>query len=85
MLVVKPTALQAAATVHDTADRLLSGDPAGLAVGSTVHFVPFQASAKVISRPSLFPYSPTAVQAVAEVHDTPDRESPVSPDGLLVG
>jgi hypothetical protein len=49
------------------AQDIASSEPSGLARVSIVHVVPFQASA---NGPSPLP---TAVHAVAEVHDTADR------------
>jgi hypothetical protein len=46
--------------------------------------VPFHASANVNRAPELFPSCPTAVQAVAELHDTPSKEPLVVPLGLRV-
>jgi hypothetical protein len=60
------------AEVHDTADSELSFVPFGLEACSFVHFFPFQASANVkVSTP--YAYSPTAMHALAEIHETPDR------------
>jgi hypothetical protein len=79
------------AEVHDTPDRKLSF--VGFGVGTIDHFFPFHASASVnvwadtdCGWPASFPLLlPTAVQAVAEVHDTPARVLPVVPVGLGVG
>jgi hypothetical protein len=68
-----PTAVHAVAEVHDTPDRALI--ELGFGVRWIVHVVPFQLSATVITGairpPSLV--DPTAAQAVADVHETPDR------------
>jgi hypothetical protein len=53
-------------------------------VGSIVHVVPFQASASVAQESALKVVTPTAVHAVAEVHDTPVNSLP-SGQSLGVG
>jgi hypothetical protein len=66
--------MQAAAELHEMADRTLPGNEpasAGLGVGWRLQAVPFHASANVSSVLALFWKNPTAVQAVAELHDTP--------------
>jgi hypothetical protein len=45
----------------------------GLGVVVTVQVVPFHASAKVTVAPALLTSPPTAMQASAELHDTPLR------------
>src|ERR1700733_7058439 len=74
----------------------MSEVPAGLGVGWMDQALPFQASASVdpsrlpelaaLSRPAPAMESPTAVQAVAERHETPNRVSTMEPaafgDGL---
>jgi hypothetical protein len=63
--------VQALADAHDTPNRLLSDPPVGLAVCSIDHLVPFQRSATVTWRWRPFPeLAPTAVQALADTHDT---------------
>jgi hypothetical protein len=47
LLLYVPTAVHALAELHDTAERELSRDPFGLGVGSIVHVLPFQTSARV--------------------------------------
>jgi hypothetical protein len=67
-----PTAVQAVALVHDTPASLfwIAIDPLpGLGVGWITQLEPFQASATVSTKP-LRKKNPTAVQAVADVHDT---------------
>jgi hypothetical protein len=83
---VCPTAVQAVAAVHDTWASALAAAPAGPGVGWIDHRFPFQASARVRVSPFL-PLSdrPTAVQAAAEVHETPPRKVPAEPAGLGVG
>src|ERR1700733_12772923 len=76
--------------LHDAAERqdtLASASmpdvPTGLGVGWMVQATPFHASASVApSRPpELLTESPTAVQAAAERHDTPDRLLTMAPAG----
>jgi hypothetical protein len=76
--------VHAVAELHDTAYRKLEMAPDGLGVVCTVQEVPFHTSANVMSAPELFWYDPTAVQAVAEVHDTASSPLPVAPGGLGV-
>jgi hypothetical protein len=76
-----PTAVQAVADLHDTASRLLPIVPDGLGVVCTTQEVPFHASANASVAPELFPYSPMAVQAAAELHDTPPRLLSMAPLG----
>jgi hypothetical protein len=67
---LEPTAVQAVGDVHDTALNL-TGFPVGLGVVSTDQLVPFQPSAKVTVPVVEIKLEPTAVQAVADVHETP--------------
>ena len=64
-----PTAIHAEAEMQDTPFMEVSAVPAGVAVGSTVQAVPSHPSARVWDE--LILERPTAVQAVAEVHDMP--------------
>jgi hypothetical protein len=48
-----PTAMQALAAEHETPYRVLPVAPVGFGVGSIVHLLPFQCSARVIDRPAL--------------------------------
>ena len=66
-----PTAVQAAAEVHETPLNEDLTAPVGTWVDSSDHVVPFQRSAKVVEAKELFSQKPTALQAVADVHDTP--------------
>ena len=82
---VCPTAVQAEAEVHETAFRVY---PAVAAVGDgwMLHFVPFHCSATVPALlPELSNEPPTAVHAVADVHDAPVRELLAAPVGPGVG
>ena len=74
-----PTAVQAVADVHETPLRALTEAPAGLGVAWMDQLVPFQDSASVAWVPVLPVESPTAVQAVADVHETPSRSMAVAP------
>jgi hypothetical protein len=76
-LSVVPTAVQAEDEVHDTEVR--NGDGPGLGVDWMLHAVPSHCSASV---PRL--ESPTAVHAVEDAHDTPDKPLPCAPDGFGV-
>jgi len=69
--------MQAVLELHDTSDSQVCRAPVGLGVVWIFQDVPFHASANVPLR-SL----PTAVHAVADVHDTPD--STENPGGLGV-
>src|ERR1700730_10253429 len=70
--------MQALAEPHDTPDRTLPLLPGslGLGVGGMDHEVPSQASASVTWTPGPVLASPTAVQALAEVHDTAESSPP---------
>jgi hypothetical protein len=80
-----PTAVQALGEVHDTAYSLLLGWWAsfGLGEGWMLQAVPFHASARVTWSPALSVYVPTAVQALAELHDTPLKRFCLSLDAPL--
>jgi hypothetical protein len=79
-----PTAVQAVDEAHETA---VNKDPievtGGLGVFRTVHFVPFHTSTKV-RKAELPSWSPTAVHAVLEVHETPLKTALVDPNGVWV-
>ena len=84
-----PTAIQAVVDAHDTATRDVS-DPA-LAVDWIDQLIPFHRSANAsVLRPlgdGPVVKEPTAVHAVAEMHDTPSRPTPSSwpePEGVGV-
>jgi hypothetical protein len=76
-LSVVPTAVQAEDDAHDTEARL--GDGPGLGVDWMLHAVPFHRSASV---PRL--EAPTAVHAVEDVQDTPEKPLPCAPAGFGV-
>jgi hypothetical protein len=75
---LKPTAEQKVGEVHDTERRALN--VAGLGVATMVQVVPFHWAATVVSAvTAAFWSSPTAMQFVAEMHDT-ELSSTRSPD-----
>jgi len=79
-----PTARHEVADVQETPlNSVLLEEKAGL-VGWIVHFVPFQRSASACTGWGNDAEVPTAVHALAAVHDTALR-SPVAPGGLGVG
>jgi hypothetical protein len=70
--------------VQEIPEKALVVAPAGFGVGLIDHAVPFHASASVSFTPELLTYSPTATQAVAAVHVTPERALLVAPVGVGV-
>jgi hypothetical protein len=76
--------VQSVAVGHETLLRL--GVPVvGLGVGWIVQLVPFHRSASVVlGNAFVVEYPPTAVQAVAALHDTPPSVASVAPDGIGV-
>jgi hypothetical protein len=79
-----PTAVHAEADVHDTPNRVSSVEPMGWGVGWIDHFLPFQRSASMDSLRAPFPKPPTAMHALADAHDTPEKPFSVEPVGLRV-
>src|ERR1700722_8712526 len=77
-----PTAMQFLAEVQDTPERLLPCAPEGFGVVSMDQAVPLNTSASVTWVPGLLLYTPTAVQALDEVHDTAKKALPRTP-GIL--
>jgi hypothetical protein len=69
--------MQAEDDAHDTDNRL--GDCPGLGVDWMLHAVPFHCSASV---PRF--EDPTAMHAVEDVQDTPEKELDCAPDGFGV-
>ena len=67
-----PVAVHALAEVHETALKMLPEAPAGCGVAWIDQLVPSQRSASSAALPALLASYPTAVQAVAEEHDTAD-------------
>ena len=70
--------------VHEIPNSPLAALPAGLGAGSTAHRRPSHRSASASYRPAVVTYQPTAVQAVAEAHDTPDKPLQMAPAGFGV-
>ncbi len=70
LLLYPPTAVHAAADVHDTPLRALPWAPAGLGVDWMDQLEPFHRSARARAAPALLLFPPTAVHAVADEHDT---------------
>jgi hypothetical protein len=68
-----PTAIHAVAELHETPASFVTIAPAGSGVACTVQAVPFHTSARGTSFLTVLVNHPAAVQAVAEVHDTPLR------------
>jgi hypothetical protein len=80
-----PTPMQVNAVVQDTLNSPLCGEPAGFGVGKSVHWLPFQPSARVpLGLPLLAVKKPTAMQAETVGHETPARKPP-PPEGFGVG
>lgn len=71
LFTAKPTAVHADDDAQETPSNSLLVAPLGFGVDWIAQPLPFQRSASVTVVPPLFLDSPTAVQAVAEVHDTP--------------
>jgi len=71
-----PTAVHAFAALHDTPARTGVLPSEGFATCWRAHAVPSQRSASATWVPSLLTAKPTAVQALAEVHDTWSRSPP---------
>jgi len=72
----KPTAVQAAGDTHDTPSSQLEPlTGGGWGEGATDQLVPFHDSTSVLTTSPLRSKEPTAVQAVADAHDTPSRSA----------
>ena len=82
----RPMAVQAVADEQDTPPKLLDVAPAGLGMDWIDQRVPFQCSASVgPAGPAVLVLAPpTAVQALADVHDTPLKLLKAAPAGLGV-
>ena len=65
--------MQTLADGHDTPLSSFSPAPFSFGVGWIAQFVPFQCSARVTLAPGLVKKSPTAVQALADEHEIPER------------
>ena len=68
-----PTAVHEVAELHETPSNATSNCPEGAGTVWSVQLVPFQRTASGWLGKSLNPAPPTAVQALAEVQDTPRR------------
>ncbi len=88
-LLESPTAVQTLGETHETAFRWLSPLRGRLGVRWIDQRLPSQRSANVTEVPARPVKSPTAVQRVAETHDTPPSSSstasPVAPTALAPG
>jgi hypothetical protein len=72
-----PTAVQADGDTHDTPLRWLEPfTGGGWGEGATDQLVPFHDSISVLMTSPLRSKKPTAVQAVADTHDTPSSSDP---------
>jgi hypothetical protein len=80
-----PTATQWELLVQETSGSEANWTPRGTGVGCTRHPLPFQRSASVCTIPEAECCSPTAVQAEAELHETPPRKLCTAPLGFGVG
>jgi len=77
--------VQAVGVVHETPLNSLAEAPAGLGLLWRLHVVPFQPSANGASEPAApMIVAPTAVQALADGHETPWRTLEVAPVGFGV-
>lgn len=76
--------MHALAVVHATPFSWTSVAGVGLGIVSALQLVPFQLSAIATLRPLTIAL-PTAVHAVAEVHETALNEAPVLPEGTGTG
>jgi hypothetical protein len=83
-LTYDPTAVQAVVDGHETPFSWLALAPAGLGVSWTDQLAPSQRSARLTCVPALLVDAPTAVQAVADVHETPFSWLDAPPSGLGV-
>src|SRR5437868_7059580 len=71
-----PTAMQAFADVQETAPGSQSLLPGRRGVDLIIHRWPFQLSAKGLEVPKVRGDCPEAMQALADVHDTPTSKPP---------
>jgi hypothetical protein len=76
-----PTAVQAAADVHETPLSVLFVPPVGMGTALGVHVAPSQCSARA-DWPAWEGEVPTALQALPDVHETASNEMFVTPVGL---
>ena len=73
---VDPTAVQADAAEHDTAESTVYGAVAIPGVGTIVQSTPFHRSASATVEPATLLVAPTAVHADDAVQEIPAREPP---------
>jgi hypothetical protein len=77
-----PTAVQALRDVQETPCSEPPVEPVGFGMAWTRHLLPFQASARfTVSLVAFKKALPTAVQAVADVQDTPNKVPLEAPRG----
>src|SRR5262249_37511045 len=76
-----PTAVQALGPTHDTSSSRVVAAPLGGSIVRCVQLVPFQVIASAIAAPDLSVYWPTAMQPVAEPHETPWSSLSSAPAG----
>jgi hypothetical protein len=79
-----PTAVQEPEEEHDTPSKPAAPAPTGFGVVWTDQVAPFHRSASGSDPPLALAAPPTAVHAVAEVHDTPLRVDALAPTGTRV-
>jgi hypothetical protein len=84
LFVYDPTAVHAVADVHDTPFSWLRAAPAGAGVFWIDQLVPFQRSTRVTWMPVWLVSYPTAVHALAVVHDAPFSWLSAAPPGVAV-
>jgi hypothetical protein len=76
--------VQTAAELHDTPLNAVLDAPRGSGVAWMLQAVPSQASANPNAVFELFRYNPTALHALAELHDTLNSSARVAPAGAGV-
>jgi hypothetical protein len=84
LLVYEPTAVHAVVDVHEDPESAVNDAPVRFGVVWTDQVVPVKRSASVTSTWEPLTPSPTAVQAVLDVHDTEESALEVAPDGVAV-
>jgi hypothetical protein len=76
--------VQLAADEHDTAFKNVLCEPGGSGTDSRLHVAPFQPSANAWFAPEPSKYTPTAIHAEDEMHETPLRMLTGAPSGFGV-
>ncbi|TMC87595.1 MAG: hypothetical protein E6J12_12785 [Chloroflexi bacterium] len=76
--------MHAVGDMHTIPLSELDTAPVGLGVAWSDHDVPSQRSASVVRRGKVFPVVPTAVHAVGDAQETPEKKLEVAPAGLGV-